>query len=102
MSDPKVIRTVVVTNPAGLHTRAATDIAKVVRSSSSKVILSKDYNHADATDVLAIVALLALCGSQVTMEATGPDAQQVLTAVGRFFGDYEEAERSNSGETGED
>ena len=95
MSDQKAIRTVVVTNPAGLHTRAAADIAKVVRNSRSKVMLSKDYNHADGTDVLAIVALYAPCGSRVTVEAAGPDAAQVLQALEHFFGDYEEAEKRN-------
>jgi phosphocarrier protein HPr len=95
MSDQKAIRTVVVTNPSGIHARSAVDIAKVARNSRSKVMVSKDYQHAAGTDVLAILSLASAFGSQVTIEATGPDAQQVLDALEPLFGPYEDERDQN-------
>jgi phosphocarrier protein HPr len=85
MSELKVTRTVVVTDPAGIHARTALDIAKIVRKYSSKVILNKDYQQADGTEVLQILTLLMECGSRVTLEATGPDAEDVLDAIEPLF-----------------
>jgi phosphotransferase system HPr (HPr) family protein len=89
MSEQKTTRTVVVTDPAGVHARTAVAIAKVVRKFRSKVALSNDFRQADATDVLQILSLVAPCGSQVLVEATGPDAAEVLDAIEPLFADYE-------------
>lgn len=85
MSDQKATRTVVVTDPAGVHARTAVAIAKAVRKFHSKVALCKDYQKADGTDVLQMLSLVVLCGSQVVVEATGPDAEEVLDAVEPLF-----------------
>jgi phosphotransferase system HPr (HPr) family protein len=90
MSDQKAIRSVVVTDPAGVHARTAVAIAKVVRNCRSQVTLIHGYQQADGTDVLQILSLAAPCGTQVTIEATGSDAQQVLDAIEPLFADYEE------------
>jgi phosphotransferase system HPr (HPr) family protein len=85
MSEQKTIRTVVVTDPAGVHARTAVDIAKVVGKFRSKVVLSKDYQQAEATDVLQMLSLVIPCGTQVLLEATGPDAEDVLDAIEPLF-----------------
>ena len=92
MSDLKATRSVVVTDPAGVHARTAVAIAKVVRKCNSKVVLSNDYYSADGTDVLQILSLAAPCGSTVQVEATGPDAEQVINAIEPLFADYEEGQ----------
>ncbi|MGD0653386.1 MAG: HPr family phosphocarrier protein [Thermoguttaceae bacterium] len=85
MSEQKATRTVVVTDPAGVHARAAVDIVKVVRKFRSKVVLSKDRQQAEGTDVLQILSLVMQYGSQVLLEATGPDAEDVLDAMEPLF-----------------
>jgi phosphotransferase system HPr (HPr) family protein len=76
---------VVVTDPAGVHARAAVDIVKVVRKFRSKVVLSKDRQQAEGTDVLQMLSLGMQFGSQVLLEATGPDAEDVLDAMEPLF-----------------
>jgi phosphotransferase system HPr (HPr) family protein len=76
---------VVVTDPAGVHARTAVAIAEAVRRSRSKVSLSNEHHQADATDVLQILSLVSPCGSKVLVEATGPDAEEVLDAVEPLF-----------------
>jgi phosphotransferase system HPr (HPr) family protein len=95
MSDEKAARIVIVTDPAGVHARTAVAIAQVVRKSKSKVTLSNDYHKADGTDVLHILSLVAHCGSKVLVEASGPDAQDVLDAVEPLFADYVEERKQH-------
>jgi phosphocarrier protein NPr len=89
MSQQKAARTVVVTDPKGIHAQSAVDIAKVVRKFHSKVTLSKDNQQADGTDVLHMLSLLMECGSQVVLEATGPDAEDALDAIEPLFAERE-------------
>jgi phosphotransferase system HPr (HPr) family protein len=90
MTDEKATRSVVVTDPAGVHARTAVAIANVVRKFRSKVTLNSDYQQADGTDVLQILSMAALCGSRVLVEAVGPDAQEVLEAIEPLFAAPEE------------
>jgi phosphotransferase system HPr (HPr) family protein len=87
MCQPKAIRTVDVTNSAGIHARAATLIAELVRRSSSRVSMIKDCERVDGTDVLQILSLGTRRGEQVSFEATGCDAEEVLDALVQLFAD---------------
>jgi phosphocarrier protein HPr len=85
MSQQKATRTVVVTDPAGVHLRTASAISAITRRSKSQVEIINQYHRAKGNDVLDMLALAALMGSTVTLEATGPDASQVLDALEPLF-----------------
>jgi phosphotransferase system HPr (HPr) family protein len=85
MSDTNVTRTVVVTDPAGVHARTAVAIADVVRRGGSQVTLTKDGRPVAGTDVLQIMTLAAEQGQMVTLEAIGPDAETVIGALEPLF-----------------
>ena len=85
MWETKVTRTVVVTDPAGLHARTAVAIAETVRRSQSRVTLTKDQEPVAGTDVLQILTMVAHQGDTVTLEAVGPDADAVLSALEPVF-----------------
>ena len=85
MSETRVTRTVVVTDPAGVHARTAVAIAETVRRSKSKVVLIKDRQPVAGTEVLQILTMVAHQGEKVTLEATGPDAEAVLNAIEPLF-----------------
>ena len=87
MSQVTATRTVVVTNYAGLHARAATLIAKLARRFDCRVELIKDRQRVEATDVLQILSLGAYSGVQIGLEANGPDAEQALNALVQLFND---------------
>jgi phosphocarrier protein HPr len=74
-------RTVIVTNPAGLHARPGAAIAKAVRRFKSKVWIGNHKEVVDAGNILELLTLAAEQGSELTLTAKGPDAQQALDAV---------------------
>ena len=78
-------RSLVVTNPEGIHARAAVAIAEIVRRGKSRVIMVKDQRRIEATDVLQLLTMAAAQGEQVDIEAEGPDAAAVLDALEPLF-----------------
>lgn len=87
MCENKATRTVVVTNVEGLHARAATLIAELVRGFNARVTMTKDRECVESTDVLQVLSLGAGPGSQLLLEAAGSDAEKVLDALVRLFSD---------------
>ncbi len=85
MSQPKRTRMVTILNRQGLHARPATLVREVVLSYPARVELVKDGQRVDGTDVLQILALGALPGEQILLEATGEQADQALEALVRLF-----------------
>ena len=85
MSESIATRTVVVSDPAGVHARTAVAIAEVVRRWKTPVTLIKDDRRVAATDVLQILTMAAAQGSRVEIEAVGPDAVAVLDALEPLF-----------------
>jgi phosphotransferase system HPr (HPr) family protein len=74
-------RTVIVTNPAGLHARPSAAIAKTVGRFKSKVQIRSRNEVVDAGSILELLTLGAKQGSELVLTAKGPDAEQVLDAV---------------------
>jgi phosphocarrier protein HPr len=63
-----------VTLPVHLHARPAGRIAKAAARYESTVEVVAGERRANARSVLAVMALGALCGSEVRVVAAGPDA----------------------------
>lgn len=87
MCEPKATRTVNVTNSAGIHARAATSIAELVRRFNCRVLVIKESERVDGTDVLQILSLGTRQGEQVSFEAVGGDAEEALDALVALFSD---------------
>jgi phosphotransferase system HPr (HPr) family protein len=85
MSESKATRTVVITNPEGLHMRVASAIAETVRRGKSQVTLSKGEQRVEATSVWQILTIGAAQGERIEVEAVGPDAAAVLDLLEPFF-----------------
>jgi phosphocarrier protein HPr len=88
MPETRATRTVVVTDPAGVHARTAVTIAEAVRRGQSKVTLVKNGHNENVvagTDVLQILTLVAHQGEAVRIEAIGPDADAVLDSLEPLF-----------------
>ncbi len=81
MSELKAQRTVVVTNPQGLHARPADMFVKTASRFESKIELVKDSERVDGKSILAILTLAASEGTKLSIEATGHDAEQALAAL---------------------
>jgi len=85
VNQPIAARTVQVTNRQGVHARAATLIAQVVRQHEAKVSLRKGSERVEGTDVLQIMSLGAGEGDHLLLEAVGRDAETVLDALVALF-----------------
>jgi phosphocarrier protein HPr len=81
MSEQTAQRTVVLTNPQGLHARPAHMFVKLAMKFQSSVELIKDSERVDGKSILAILTLAASEGSTLSIEATGQDAEQALDAL---------------------
>ncbi|MHC4398239.1 MAG: HPr family phosphocarrier protein [Planctomycetota bacterium] len=85
MSQLKATRTVTVSNPEGLHARAATLVAELVGRLPAQITLVKGKQRVDGSDVLQMLSLAALQGEQLSIEATGENAEASLDAVVDLF-----------------
>ena len=90
----RTTRTVVVTNPQGLHARPADLFAKTATRFASKIELVKGRERVDGKSILSLLTLAAVAGTQLLIEADGPDAEQALDALAKLVErDFAENER---------
>jgi phosphotransferase system HPr (HPr) family protein len=85
MAEGTVSRTVVVTNPQGVHARPADMFVKLASQYQSTIEVIKDGERVDGKSILAILTLAAVEGTALQLEATGPDAQAALDALAELI-----------------
>jgi phosphocarrier protein HPr len=95
MSNGKLNRSVMVANPQGLHVRPASLIVKLTSQYQSRIEIIKDNSRIDGKSILDILTLGAPQGTNLVIEAEGPDAGSALEALAELFA-------SNFGESDED
>jgi phosphotransferase system HPr (HPr) family protein len=78
-------REVVVANSQGLHARPADMLAREARKWQSRIELVADAQRVDGKSILEVLTLAAEAGTRLVVEATGPDAQAALEAIGSLF-----------------
>jgi phosphotransferase system HPr (HPr) family protein len=78
-------RKVTVLNPAGLHARPSLAVVQTVRGSKSKVEVRTPRQSVDASDILQLLGLGAAQGTELTLSAAGPDADEVLNRLADQF-----------------
>lgn len=84
-------RTVTITSPHGLHLRPIQAFVEVANQYQCEVSVSKDAQRANGKSVLNLLELVALQGTKLELEVTGPDATQAIDplaeALARVFPD---------------
>jgi phosphotransferase system HPr (HPr) family protein len=94
MTEPRAAQTVVINNSQGLHARPADLFAKLAQRFESQVEVVKGNQRIDGKAILSLLTLAAAEGTELTIEARGPDAQAAVAAlaelVERGFGEREE------------
>lgn len=79
-------RSVVVKNEQGLHMRPAYLFAETAAQFQSQIEVVKDDLRIDGKSVLSILTLGAAKGTQLELNATGPDAIEALNALAGLLG----------------
>jgi phosphocarrier protein HPr len=95
MQTPPISRVIVIQNELGLHMRPATLFAQLASKFEARVEVVHLGRRVDARNIIDLLTLGASKGTQLTLEAEGPDAQQAVDALaalaeGGFQGDNDQ------------
>ena len=78
------IEKVRITNSAGLHARAAAKLVEVA-SEYESVIKVGQKRMVDGTSILSLMMLAAVNGTELRIEAEGPDEKEAVNAVRKLI-----------------
>lgn len=93
MSERVFTRSVIITCEQGLHARPAQLLARAALKFESDIDLVLDGQRVDAKSILHMLTLGAVRGTELTIEAQGPDAEDALETLARLVeSDFESNE----------
>nr|WP_239031428.1 MULTISPECIES: HPr family phosphocarrier protein [unclassified Modicisalibacter] len=72
-------------NKRGLHARAATKLVQCCQGYDARVSVAHQGRSADAANIMSLLMLAAPCGTRLTVEAEGPQAEDALEALEALF-----------------
>lgn len=75
----------VVTDELGIHARPAGLLVKEAKNFTSKIVVKKEDKEADATRLMAVMALGVKKGMTVTVTADGADEDAAIAGMKKFF-----------------
>ena len=81
MTDKTATRVVTIVNPQGMHLRPADLFVRLANQFQATVEILKDGERFDGKSVLSMLTLAAGQGTQLSLQASGPDAEDALTAL---------------------
>lgn len=82
-----VTKTVRVENPLGLHARAAARFVRLAAHYTATVRVARGARELDGKSILGLLLLGASRGSEITIRAEGPDAQEAVDALAQLVAD---------------
>ena len=85
MQSPNVQKTVVISNPQGLHARPAELLVRLAMQFESDVEVIRDGQRVDAKSILNVLTLGAGQGTEITLQAQGADAHDAVEAIARLI-----------------
>ena len=80
-------REVTIVNRLGLHARAAAKLVTLCQRYQSAVTLHANGRRADGRRLIALLALSASLGVQLSIEVNGPDEARAVSAIARLVTD---------------
>jgi phosphocarrier protein len=79
---PKIATTKIkIVNDLGLHARAATRLVHVASKFKSDLYLTKDTRQINAKSIMGVLLLTAGKGTELEVEAVGPDCEELVRAI---------------------
>lgn len=81
-----VKRTVVITNPLGIHARPAALVVQAASKFAADIFISKDdIENVNGKSIMSVMMLAAEQGSEVTVAAEGEDEEEAVKAVAELL-----------------
>jgi phosphocarrier protein len=74
-------RTVTIVNGRGLHARAAAKFVKLAGAFEAEVTVAKKDTEVSGSSIMGLMMLAAAPGSELELKASGPAAEEVVTAL---------------------
>ena len=76
-----VEQSVQIVNKNGLHARPAAEMVKAAAKFKSDITISREDIEVNGKSIMGVMMLAAECGSSILLRATGPDAQEAVSAL---------------------
>ncbi len=70
-----------IVNKLGLHARASAKLTQVASRFASDVHIARNGRRVNAKSIMGVMMLAAGKGSKVTLETSGPDEEEAMTAL---------------------
>jgi phosphocarrier protein HPr len=77
-------RTVTIVNRNGVHARPAAEIVKTAGKFASNITIVRDDLEVNGKSIMGVMMLAAEAGSQITLRATGDDADAAVEALAQL------------------
>jgi phosphocarrier protein len=68
-------------NKNGLHARPAAEIVKAASKFKSDITISREDIEVNGKSIMGVMMLAAECGAEITLRASGPDADDAIAAI---------------------
>ncbi len=76
-----LVRELPIINQRGLHARASAKFVKCAEGFDASITVSRDGQSVPATSIMGLMMLAAAIGTTITVEASGPQADQAMSAL---------------------
>jgi len=83
---PDVTRVLEIRNKRGLHARASARFVMTVEQYDAEVWVTRGSERVGGTSIMGLMMLAAGPGTSITVEATGPQAAEVVDALEALVG----------------
>ncbi len=80
-----ISRSFTIRNKLGLHARPSAQLTQTASRFQSEVFIAKEGRRVNAKSIMGVMMLAAGPGSVVTVDASGADEAQAMTAVGELI-----------------
>src|ERR1700731_2275453 len=76
-----IVRVVEIVNKKGLHARASAKFVQTAEQFNAVITVTRGHETVGGTSIMGLMMLAAAPGTTITIEATGPEATQVIDAL---------------------
>jgi phosphocarrier protein len=87
-------REVEIVNELGLHARPAAEFVRCVLKWEAEVTIRKGEETFSAASIMEVLTANLDCGTRVTLEAVGPDAEVALDQLAELLREFKRQEES--------
>ncbi len=77
-AEPRCVATVVIQNKLGMHARPAMAFVELANQHKAQVTVRKAEQAVDGKSIMQMMMLAATKGTELEIEAAGPDADEAL------------------------